>query len=74
MLCITSSTHLKDEMINFNQIQLATHKCDIQPALSQALSTKDTKESTRVSHQEAHKEWPEPSLSSQMHWTILAAG
>lgn len=55
MLCITSSTNLKDEMINFNHIQLATHKYDTTCPVTR-LNTKDTKENTRVSSQEAHEE------------------
>lgn len=54
MLCITSSTNLKDEMINFNQIWLATHKYDTTCPVTR-LSTKDT-ENTRVSSQEVQKE------------------
>lgn len=54
-------------------MQPATHKCDTTCSVTR-LSTKDTEENTRVSRQEAHKEWSEPSLSSQRHGTILAAG
>lgn len=48
-----SSTNLEDDMTNFHQIQLATHKHDTQLTVTR-LNRKNTKESMKESQAKMH--------------------